>query len=173
MPSGNLALIYLTEWDRRATSEEIEEKHPGLLRTLAEHPGIGFLLVRSRERGPLAIGGGGVNELNGAEVEGDDPLKPFGPNAARHLARTDGFQHAPDILVNSQYHPVTEEVAAFEELVGSHGGLGGPQSKPFALVPAGWSREPDEIVGAERMHEVLCGWLAEGGIRDGKAGAAQ
>ena len=67
---------------------------------------------------------------------GEDPLAPFGPNAARHVARTDGFAHCPDIVVNSTWWPETEEVAAFEELVGSHGGMGGPQSYPFVLAPA-------------------------------------
>ena len=71
-------------------------------------------------------------------MEGIDPLMPFGPNAAAHLLRHDGFAHTPDVLVNSLYDPDTEEVAAFEELVGSHGGLGGPQAHPFVVVPSEW-----------------------------------
>ena len=62
-------------------------------------------------------------------------------------------------MVNSTYWAEDEEVAAFEELVGSHGGMGGPQSFPFVLHPAelSWPREP--VVGAERVHRVFRSWL--------------
>ena len=63
-------------------------------------------------------------------MDGEDPLEPFGPNAARHVSRTDGFTHCPDIVVNSTYWADTDEVAAFEELVGSHGGMEGASHTP-------------------------------------------
>jgi hypothetical protein len=62
--------------------------------------------------------------------------------------------------VNSTYDERTEEVAPFEEFMGSHGGLGGPQTRPFALVPSDWSDPANPIVGVEAMHEALAGWLA-------------
>ena len=95
------------------------------------------------------------------EVEGQDPLAPFGPNAAHHLRRTDGFEHCPDIVVNSTYWEDTDEVAAFEELVGSHGGMGGEQSYPFALAPSDWAMPAEPVVGAEDMHRYLRRWLAD------------
>ena len=61
--------------------------------------------------------------------------------------------------MNSEYWPETDEVAAFEELVGSHGGVGGPQSRPFCFpAELGWPDEP--VIGAERIHHVFRGWLA-------------
>jgi len=39
--SGNLGLIYLMEEKRRLALEEIEERHPRLVRALREHPHIG------------------------------------------------------------------------------------------------------------------------------------
>jgi hypothetical protein len=134
--------------------------HPGLIESLRDHPGIGFVVVRSESDGALAIGREGVHHLDGGRVEGKDPLAPYGENAADHVRRTDAFEHCPDMLVNSTYWPETEEVAAFEELVGSHGGLGGGQSFPFVLFPADlpWPEEP--VVGSERVHRILCGWLA-------------
>ena len=51
------------------------------------------------------------------------------------MRRTDAFPHCPDLLVNSTYWAETDEVAAFEELVGSHGGMGGGQCFPFVLFP--------------------------------------
>jgi hypothetical protein len=44
--------------------------------------------------------------------------------------------------------------------VGSHGGLGGSQSRGFVLHPAELA-PPDEIVGAEALHRVLRGWLTQ------------
>jgi hypothetical protein len=51
------------------------------------------------------------------------------------------------------------EVAPFEEFMGSHGGIGGWQSHPFALVPAGWCEPEAPIVGVRAMHDALRGWL--------------
>jgi uncharacterized membrane protein YvlD (DUF360 family) len=155
--SGNLANVYFAEYHDRLTLEQIERHFPRLLSELAAHPGIGFLLVHSSDRGALAIGPAGVHRLDDDTIEGDDPLAGFGPHAPDHLRRLDAFPHVGDVVVNSAYNPSTEEVAAFEELVGSHGGLGGPQVHAFLLYPAGWPC-PDELIGAPAVHEVLCNW---------------
>jgi hypothetical protein len=64
-------------------------------------------------------------------------------------------------VVNSTYWAETDEVAAFEELVGSHGGMGGEQSFPFALVPSEWEIPAEPVVGAETMHRHMRRWLAD------------
>jgi hypothetical protein len=110
------------------------------------------------------LGAGGRRRLSDDDVEGKDPLHDFGPNAADHLRRTDGFAHCPDILVNCMYDPESNEVAPFEEFMGSHGGLGGWQSRPFAVVPAGWTQPREPIVGVRAMHDALREWLAETGL---------
>ncbi|MGA9859735.1 MAG: phage holin family protein [Solirubrobacteraceae bacterium] len=156
--SGNLGLIYLMEEKRRLTMEEIEQRHPRLLATLGEHPDIGFLLVRSAEHGPLAMTARGVNYLAQGRVEGIDPLATFSANAPAHLLRSDGFEHVPDIMVGSFYDPDLEQGCAFEELISFHGGLGGPQTRPFLLYPVELPIPEDPIVGAARVHEVLSGW---------------
>jgi hypothetical protein len=161
MASGCLGLISFPRQPGRVTLEEIESRYPRLISTLREHPGVGFLLVRSEGMGALAIGLGGINYLDEERVEGEDPLEPFGPNAARHVRRTDGFPHCPDIVVNSTYWLEMDEVAAFEELVGSHGGMGGTQSFPFLLHPVELELPEEEIVGAEAVHMHLRRWLVE------------
>jgi hypothetical protein len=130
-----------------------------VLGTLRNHPGVGFLMVRSEEHGAVAMGASGVNFLEEERVERDDPLDGFGPNAAQHLRRTDGFAHCADIMLNSTYWRDTDEVAAFEELVGSHGGMGGTQSYPFLLYPADLELPDEEIVGPEAVHRHLRAWL--------------
>jgi hypothetical protein len=94
-------------------------------------------------------------------VVGEDPLAPFGPNAASHVRRTDSFPHCPDLVVNSTYWADSDEVAAFEELVGSHGGMGGEQSHPFVLFPGEWRRPDEPVVGAETLHRQMRAWLAD------------
>jgi uncharacterized membrane protein YvlD (DUF360 family) len=158
--SGSLGLVYLPVSPDRLTLEQITEAHPQLLHTLATHPGIGFVMVRSQAQGAVVIGASGQRRLSDDAVEGEDPLADFDPTAADHLRRHDRFPHCPDILVNARFDPDTGEVAPFEEFMGSHGGLGGAQTHPFAVVPIDWSEPAGPIVGVQAMHEVLRGWLA-------------
>jgi hypothetical protein len=156
--SGNLGLIYLMDEKRRMTLEEIEARHPRLLPALREHPHIGWLLVRSEKHGAVALGREGANYLDQGRVEGIDPLAGFRPTAPHHLKRTDGFAHAPDILVNSFYDPQLEEGCAFEELISFHGGMGGFQMDGFVLHPVRLEVPDEPIVGAEHFHRVLADW---------------
>jgi hypothetical protein len=156
--SGNLGLVYLMESPHRLTLEEIRDRHPRLIPALCEHPHVGLVLVRSTADGPVALGAGGSHRLADGVVTGLDPLAGFPPNAARHLRRADGFPHVADIVVNSFYDPVTEEGCAFEELISFHGGLGGPQTRPFILHPAHFPVPDQPLVGAEAVHRLLRDW---------------
>ena len=62
---------------------------------------------------------------------------------------------APDIYVNSIVDPGTEEVAAFEDLVGCHGGLGGWQDRACVVVPSDVPFPAERVVGADAMHVAL------------------
>jgi uncharacterized membrane protein YvlD (DUF360 family) len=159
--SGPLGLVYLAHSTRRLTLEQIAALHPELVSKLRAHPGIGFVMVRTAQQGTLVVGARGHRRLSDDVVEGEDPLAHFDATAAEHLRRHDSFPHCPDLLVNSMYDPICEEVAPFEEFMGSHGGLGGPQMKPFVVVPVEWSEPTEPIVGVETMHETLRGWLAD------------
>ena len=141
----------------RVTLEELEERYPNLVPTLLAHPGVAFVLVRSRERGA----GRDRQDRHAlprerAQSRESDPLAPFGPNAAAKALRTDGFPHVADIMVNSTYWADLEEVAAFEELVGSHGGMGGPQQYPFLLAPAEFAVPDELMLGPGTVHD-SCG----------------
>ena len=152
--SGNLGLIYLTQWQQRLTYEEIVMLFPELIPGLVNHSGIGFILVDSINNGGMVIGQNGIYYLENDEIVGENPLKGFGENASRHLKRQNGFKNMPDILVNSFYDSENDEVCAFEELIGSHGGLGGNQTKPFILYPSEW-HEPGDLIGAESIYKFL------------------
>ncbi len=155
LASGNMGLIYLTELKNRLLYEEINELYPDLIPGIAQHEGVGFIMVHSSKYGPLAVGGEGINYLRDNTIEGIDPLLNFGSRVVEHIMRTDTFEYTPDILVNSVYDSEKDEVAAFEELVGSHGGLGGEQSHPFLMHPVEWNLNNVEIIGAEELHRIL------------------
>jgi uncharacterized membrane protein YvlD (DUF360 family) len=169
--SGNLGLVYLMEERRRLTLEEIEARHPRLLPALRDHPHVGWLLVRSERDGPVALGANGTHFLAEGRVDGDDPLAAFSENAPHHLLRTDGFEHVADIMVGSFYDPSLDEGCAFEELISFHGGIGGVQTQPFLLYPAGLPIPGEPIVGAAAVHGVLSDWRRS--LNDGQLRAAE
>jgi uncharacterized membrane protein YvlD (DUF360 family) len=156
MASGNLGLITFPRLPGRATRAQIEAERPGLIDALVAHPGIGFVLVDGVVYGKT-----------------EDPLAPYGPNAAAHVARTSAFPHCPDIMVNSTYWEDLDEVAAFEELVGSHGGMGGGQAHPFVLAPGDLEWPDAPVVGADAVHRIFRGWLQLDGPAGGDGGDAR
>ena len=162
--SGNLGLVWFTGNDHRLTVEELETLHPGLIASVAAHPGVGMLMVRSAEHGAVVFGPKGTRYLDQDRVEGEDPAALFGPNTVMSLKREDAMTHAPDLLLLSQYNPDLGEVAAFEELIGSHGGLGGPQTEPFILHPVEWELDEAVPLGAPAIYRNIRRWLESIGI---------
>ncbi|HEX5742127.1 MAG TPA: alkaline phosphatase family protein [Pilimelia sp.] len=161
--SGNLALVYLTRLPGRATWAELDERYPGLVRGLAAHPGVGFVVVDAGADGPVAVGAEGVHRLADGAVTGADPLAPYGPRAAAVLRDHQRRDHVGDLVVVSVVDTDTDEVAAFEELVGNHGGLGGWQTDAVLIHPALW-RVDEELVGPASVHRQLRRWCAELGL---------
>jgi hypothetical protein len=162
--SGNLSLLYLTRYRRRLGRAEIDGAYPRLITGLATHPGIGLVVVRD-EDGPVAIGSGGSHRLRDGVVQGIDPLLPYGPYARHDLLRHQESAHIGDLVLISCVDPVTDEVAAFEELVGSHGGLGGWQTDAVLVHPARWPVTEPDLNGADAVHRQLVEWLAMLGLR--------
>lgn len=161
LASGNLGLIYFTAWKERMSLEQINATFPNLIPGLLKHHAIGFVMVRSEQHGPLVIGSRGIYYLKDGRFEGENPIAIFGPSSSQHLSREDGFSNAPDLLVNSFYDLQRDEVAAFEELVGSHGGMGGSQSKAILVYPADLDAGTEPLVGASHLHQVIKRWVPE------------
>jgi hypothetical protein len=172
--SGNLGLVWFPRLPGRVTLETFSEQYPGLVPGLLDEPGVGFVVVDS-VRGPLAVGPRGVRVLLEDVVEGVDPLLGFGPRAAGDLIRVCAMKVCPDLYVHSTLHPRTGEVHAFEELVGSHGGLGGWQNQAVLVHPVDWTVDEDLLdhsvpgeelfYGGEKLHQQLVRWLERIGAR--------
>jgi uncharacterized membrane protein YvlD (DUF360 family) len=135
--SGNLANVYFNHHAGKVSINELNAAYPNLLDSLVAHPGVGFIVAYAEDDMPVVLGQDGARNLSTGAVTGDDPLLPYGaPNLrAEQLLRLAQFPHAGDLIVNSTLYE-DGQVAAFEELVGSHGGLGGQQTEAFLLHPA-------------------------------------
>lgn len=159
LASGNLGLVYFTASKERMSLEEINREFPDLISGLLKYPEIGFVMVRSAVQGPLVLGAKGVYHLWDGQVEGENPLENYGELASRQLIYEDSFTNCPDVLVNSFYGQEMDEVAAFEELVGSHGGLGGNQTKGILIYPADLPLTKEPIVGASSLYKSIKQWV--------------
>ncbi len=170
--SGNLGLVYFPQMPGRVTLEQLAAAHPGLVDTLARHQGIGAMLIKSEQHGSIVIGRDGINFLEEDRIEGVDPVAQYGGRSREAFLRLDGMDYVPDLSVISLYDPEYDEVAAFEELIGSHGGLGGPQTQPLIMHPTEWELD-EELVGAPAVYRQIRRW-AERHLdhRFGKDGSA-
>ena len=163
--SGNLGLVFVPG-STRLSLEEVQSRWPGLVPGLCRHPGIGFVSALAAD-GPVALGRAGRHHLATGVVEGVDPLLPFGPHAPAMVLSITRMAQAPELYVNSAVDLRTLDVAAFEPLVGCHGGLGGWQDRGFVLAPAHLLSPHAPIVGGEQLHRHLVALLESLGHRTG------
>jgi len=155
--SGGLAHIYRRGAPRPLLVEEIRSLYPGLVEGLASHPGIGFVLVRDADGQALMIGGDGIRNLTTGEIRGDtDPLAPYWDTElwSRELAQLVGGEMSGDLIVVGVMQE-QQRVVAFEEQIGSHGGLGGPQNYPFVLLPASFGTVRADLQSPEALYAHL------------------
>jgi hypothetical protein len=164
--SGNLGLLYVHGPDRLRL-ETIEHRWPALLPGLFGHPGIGFVAALDDAAHRVVVGASGRRDLDTGEVTGHDPLAPFPAHAAQVLGQAMAMPEAPDLYLNSSLDPGTLDIAAFEPLVGAHGGLGGWQDRAVLLVPRDLAHvvPRERVVGADHLHTVLVAMLEAAGQR--------
>jgi len=167
--SGNLGLVYVPG-PHRMTLAELDDRWPALVPGLVAHDGVAFVSVLGPD-GPVAIGRTGRHHLASGLVEGVDPLLPFDRQAAARLLAATAMPEAPDIYVNSALDADTLDVAAFEPLVGCHGGLGGWQDSAFLLAPTDLLATDRPIVGGVELHRHLVAMLETLGHRTSLQGS--
>lgn len=145
--SGNLAQVYFDLYPRKITLGELDEAYPGMVETLVQHEGIGIVCGYEADGVPVVLGKKGRRNLHTGQVSGVDPLLPYAPadpdayghadvdTRAWQVRRVMDFPHAGDLMVISTVYD-DGTVAALEELIGNHGGLGGEQTDAFLFHPA-------------------------------------
>lgn len=152
--SGNFANVYFSRSGEKLTLTQINKLHPGLVDALVKHEHIGFVVALDEDKHPIAIGAHGGRDLLTGMVTGTDPLAAFGdvPMRESQLLRVAQFPSAGDLILNSAIYP-DGQVASFEEMVGSHGGMGGQQTHAFILHPA--DMRIGEIHNAAELFPIL------------------
>jgi uncharacterized membrane protein YvlD (DUF360 family) len=135
--SGNLAQVYFDLYPRRILISELNAAYPNVVNALVQHEAIGLVSGYEDANTPVVLSKTGKRNLVTGEVTGEDPLKPYGDVALRNwqVRRVMDFPHAGDLMVISRVYP-DGTVAALEELIGSHGGMGGEQTDAFMFHPA-------------------------------------
>ncbi|MEZ4771020.1 MAG: phage holin family protein [Caldilineales bacterium] len=142
--SGNLAQVYFDLYPRKILLSELDAAFPGMVDALVQHEGLGLVCGYQDDGTPVAIGKTGRRNLHTGEVTGEDPLIPYAPaeghgaatieKRAWQVRRVMDFPHAGDLMVISTVYP-DGTVAALEELIGNHGGIGGEQTDAFIFHP--------------------------------------
>ncbi len=134
--SGNMALLYFDLFPRKITLNELNAAYPGMVDALVQHEGVGFVVAYDDDEVPIVFGKNGARNLHTGDVTGEDPLIPYGDLELRSLQvrRIADFPNCGDLVLNSPVY-ADGTVAAYEELIGSHGGLGGEQTDAFILHP--------------------------------------
>jgi uncharacterized membrane protein YvlD (DUF360 family) len=133
---GNMANVYFDLFPRKVTLNELNAAYPGMVDAVVQHEAIGFVVAYEDDGTPVAFGKNGARNLHTDDVVGEDPLEIYGNVELRswQVRRVADFPNSGDLIINSTIYP-DGTVAALEEMVGSHGGLGGEQTDAFILHP--------------------------------------
>jgi predicted AlkP superfamily pyrophosphatase or phosphodiesterase len=152
--SGNIAHVYFNDKISKLSSSEIETLHPGLIKSLINHRGIGFVVVYNEKLEPILISKNGTINLNDSILKNKDILTNYGNSELRYsqIKKIAQFPSAGDLIVNSTVYK-DGTVAAFEELIGSHGGVGGEQTDAFIFHQA--DIEVFETQNSTDMYKIL------------------
>lgn len=152
--SGNLAQVYFQAFPQRATLSELNQAYPDLIDALVRHDGVGLVVVADDAGVPIALGPRGARNLYTGDVTGEDPLSAYGDAELRawQVRRVADYPSAGDLTIISTVYP-DNTVAALEDQIGVHGGLGGEQTDSFMLHP------PDMVVEPTRSSTDVFGIL--------------
>ncbi len=148
--SGPLAHVYFNVASRPLNVVEVAILYPQLLDSLLANPGIGAIVGRAGER-TVVLGHQGdalVIDDERKNVDLPHPLRQFGDTAyaAAQLHYLAHFPHSGDLIVLGALEP-DGRVVAFEKQAAVHGGLGGPQMRPFIAWP------PERPLASETLND--------------------
>jgi hypothetical protein len=149
--SSALANVYFTDLKQVPDLATIDQIAPGLLESLASHPGIGIVLVRSAGHTFALYRGRRVCLETAARDDLDFLAALDEPDLVREqLIALAAMPSAGDLLVFGAYDG--HRVINFEDHVGAHGGLGGVQMFPFMAAPSDLASTFEGITDATELH---------------------
>jgi hypothetical protein len=164
---GNLGMVWFPRLPSRPNVDAVNDAWPHVLPGLISTPGVGLVMVLGGTGSPLVFGPRGVRDLATGEVlDGEDPLVGYPSRTAADLARVGVLPHCGDLVLISTVDAFGR-IHAFEEQVGSHGGIGGPQNHAILIHPEAWSLDEDLLedvdgvrmpVGPVAVHRQLLRW---------------
>jgi len=155
--SGSLAMLYFINIPKRLLLEDIKVLYPNLIEALVLHPGIGFIAIDSIANGPVVINAEGIYYLLPMNYEGKNPLAIYEESAPDQIRKLFSYTNTGDMIIQSKYDPLTEQIPAFENLLAHHGGIGGDQTLAFVMHPEKFVYEK-KITDATEMHKQLKNW---------------
>lgn len=149
--------VYFNFSKGKVKMEEIEQRYPGMMQKMAEHPSMGFVVARTQDgmviqgkEGKVTVG------KNGAVVEGTDPVAKYGDSnvITGQIADYLKLPNTGDVLMFSTFHD--GRIIDFNDhysMVSLHGGLGGEQTEPFLLYGSDVGIEPGKVNKALDLYE--------------------
>ena len=164
--SSSLAHLYLlADGPVRMDHDRIVDLYPSLIPYLRQHEGIGPFFVRKALGRWLVLEGENSAELRKGRINviaGLDPLRHVDPDHEA-LSSLQRFLDAPsvgDVVLFGRYDG--ERVVCFDDQVGAHGSLGGPQARPFIMLPADHPAKAETLDGYGAIYrKVLRPYLAD------------
>jgi hypothetical protein len=163
---GNLGMVWFPRLPSRPDVDAVSAAWPNLLPGLLSTPGVGLVMVLGGTGSLLVFGPRGVRDLAGRVLDGEDPLVGYPSRTAADLTRLGGLPHCGDLVLLSTVDP-SGRIHAFEDQVGSHGGIGGPQNHAILIHPRSWALDDDLLedvdgvrmpVGPVAVHRQLLRW---------------
>jgi hypothetical protein len=160
--SGPLAHVYFNVSEQRLNLSEVALLYPALLTRLIEHAGIGLVVGREGDE-TVMLGRGGTLTVRGDSyrLHGSHPLAGLHHlhTQAKRIADVAAFPHSGDLMLLGAWKD--GGVVTFEDQIGAHGGLGGPQEKPFMLYPAGLDWPVGAIAAPHELYALFSRYLSE------------
>ncbi len=162
--SGPLAHVYFNVSPERLNLSEVALLYPTLLYSLITHEGIGAVVGREGTKTTAIAGALGVLTVRQGKIQlqGSHPLKGL-QDPRRQALQIDhlaSFPHSGDLILLGAWEQ-NGRVVTFEDQIGTHGGLGGPQEEPFILYPTDLEWSASEINNARDLYPLFARYTAE------------
>ena len=119
------------------------------MQALANHPGIGVLIVRSADHGADRVGKDGIHYLDEERIEGEDPLAVYGEHAVAAVQRLDAIEHVGDIAVDqSRSTPRRRRSPRSRSSSAPTAAWEARRRVPSCSIPSDWELDLAPLMGA-------------------------